>query len=129
MNTLTSLADHASAQSDRWLFVALLIAGALAFYFAARWLAGQYQTMLSQWRTDMLAMQTAINSLHTERVNATERYAQSLADLAKQQAVEHANLWKEVMGGLTRMADKLEKVSEAMAALQRDCMVRRQNNG
>lgn len=42
MEHITTTVDHISQQSDRWLFIGCLVLGAIAAYFAFRWLVGQF---------------------------------------------------------------------------------------
>ena len=42
------IADHAAAQSDRWLFLALLIVVGLCAAFIWRWIVGDRQTIAAR---------------------------------------------------------------------------------
>lgn len=49
MTELKALVDHASSQSDRWLFIALLVIGMLAIYALAKYFTAQIEALASKY--------------------------------------------------------------------------------
>jgi F0F1-type ATP synthase membrane subunit b/b' len=124
-DAVRQIADHASLQSDRWLFVAVLLVGGIAFYFAAKWLAGQYQKMLEQWREDMLAMQSQISMLHSDRLKAADDYAAQLREIQREQAASYRDMAKTQADALVRNAEVMGEVRTTLQDLQASCAIAR----
>jgi hypothetical protein len=132
------IVDHAASQSDRWLFVALLLVGGLAFFFAAKWLAGQYQQMLGQWRNDMAAMakqlaelhtnnQQQMATLHVERVKAADAYAGQLREIQREQAENARDMARIYSDALVKNAEVMGGVQTTLRDLQNSCAIARAN--
>ncbi|MCA1996446.1 MAG: hypothetical protein LDL56_04360 [Armatimonadetes bacterium] len=128
MNTDTNMidavfraADQAAVQSDRWLFVALLMVTFVAVFVLGRWLAGQYAKMLDTWRADMQAMQTEIKGLHTERIAAAERYGAELRETLRRQNEDAKAVLREFASIAARNAEVLGSVTKALGELQTNC--------
>lgn len=117
--------DHAAAQSDRWLFVAILIVGGIVVFFAARWLAAQYNRTLDQWRSDMKAMQEQIQGLHTERVKAADAFAAELRSIQKESAEAAKDIIRAYGDALARNAEVMGGVNHALRDLQSSCALAR----
>lgn len=128
--------DHAASQSDRWLFVALLLVGGFAFFFAARWLAAQYQSMLGQWRNDMAAMAKQLADLHTnnqqqmatlhgERVKAADAYAVQLREIQREQAENARDMARIYSDALVKNAEVMGSVQTTLRDLQNSCAIAR----
>lgn len=118
-------ADHAAAQSDRWLFVVLLIVGGIVAFLAARWLAGQYNRLLDQWRTDMRGMQEQIHGLHAERVKAADSFAAELRAIQKESAEASKDIFRAYGEALARNAETMGAVNHALRELQSSCAIAR----
>lgn len=128
IDVVTTATDHAAAQSDRWLFVALLIVGTVAALVAGRWLASRYEAMLETWRSDMKAMQAEIAQLHTERITAADRHAEELRTLVKQQTDDAKAMLRDFAGIAARNAEVLGAVTKALSDLQASCTLVRSLN-
>lgn len=81
MNEIKTIADHASNQSDRWLFVALLILAVLAMLMIWRWIVADRDKLANRL--------TEITDRH---IAMTEK----VADVVANNTVAFNNL-KEVM--------------------------------
>lgn len=122
---VTSLIEHASTQSDRYLFVGALVVGGIALFFAARWLAGQYNRMLDQWCTDMKAMQDQIQALHAERVKAADAFAIELRTIQRENAENAKENTRAYTDALARNAEVMGGVQHALKDLQSSCAIAR----
>ena len=122
---LQKAADHAAAQSDRWLFVAVLIVGGIVVFFAARWLASQYNRTLDQWRADMKGMQDQIHALHAERVKAADAFAAELRSIQKESAEAAKDIIRAYGDALARNAEVMGGVNHALRDLQTSCAIAR----
>lgn len=123
--------DHAAKQDDRWLFIALLVGGAIVFVVGIWWLSRQYQTTLNQWRADVMAMasdhRAEVKELHAERVKASESFASEIKAVQAKietSAQETVRAYTEV---LLRNAEALGGVKNALTELQRACAISRQH--
>ena len=125
----TKVVDHASQQSDRWLFVAALVCGGLALFFAAKWLTSQYQKMLEQWRTDILAMQKELRDLHNERITAVETYAAELRQIIREQGENGKSIAKLMADVVAENARAIGSIQAALRDVQVSCNMARMSIG
>lgn len=117
--------DHAAGQSDRWLFVAVLVIGGIAIYLSVRWIAIQYQQILNQWRADMATMQSQQVALHADRVKAADSFAAELRDIQKANG-EIAKEYIKAQGeALSKNAEVMGGVQNALRSLQDSCAIAR----
>lgn len=121
IDTVTSIADHASVQSDRWMFVAVIVCSGAVGIFAARWLASRYEAMLSTWREDMRGMQIEIGKLHSERIVASDAHATELRTLLSTQAADAKAMLREFAGIIAKNAEVLGGVTTALNDLKVNC--------
>ncbi len=122
---VATIVDHAANQTDRWLFVAMLVVFLISVAILGRWLAGQYNRTLDTWREDMKAMQATMVSLHAERLSAAERYAQELRGIVGQQSTEAREMLREFSAVMTRNAETMASVQRSLTDLQASCAVAR----
>ena len=122
---LLTLADHASAKSDRWLIVALLIVFIAAAIWAARWMANQNAKAFAVWREDMKTMQAEIASLNVERVKLTERFADELRTIIHQQGEEAKLMLRAHSEVLVKNAEVMSLINVALRDLQSSCAIAR----
>lgn len=75
MHELFTAADYAAAKTDRWLFIAILIAGAIVTLFASRWLIGRYESLLGEHRADQQQFTTTILNVTAEQNKTAKELA------------------------------------------------------
>lgn len=95
-------ADYASKQTDRWLFIATLIAGAIAASYVARYFVGVYEKLVEDYHRASFRYEAHM-----------EKYAASQQDAIVQLA-----------SVMTRTTDVLERCRDTMDAQikqQADC--------
>lgn len=117
--------DHAATKSDRWLFVALLVIVMIGGVLAARWLAAQSKQTFDVWREDMKAMQARMESLHQDRVVASEKYADELRKVIAQQATDYRDALREHGTIIVRNAEAMGAVNQGLRELQSSCAIAR----
>jgi type VI protein secretion system component VasK len=76
--TIQAAADHAAAQSDRWLFIATLIVFAVVMVWVARYFVNKHESMQKDHREERLSLQ---GELRADR----EKYQASLREVVGQQ--------------------------------------------
>jgi len=125
MGGLLEIADHATRQSDRWLFVALLVVALAAVAVIGKWLAGQYNRTLDTWREDMKAMQAEMKGLHQERLAAADRYAEELRHIVQTQTEDAKAMLRTYSETLARNAETMGAVNLALREMQTSCAIAR----
>lgn len=120
-----AIADHAARQSDRWLLVALLVVFLVGIGLVGRWLAGQANRILDQWRADMNAIQSQLNKLHEERLSAAERYAASLSQAVRSNDEDAKALLRDYAAVTARNTEAFSLVRMALNDLQQSCAIAR----
>ena len=74
-------ADYASAQSDRWLFVALLIVGLLALSIVAKYFANQHALLAAKMDdSNKFQRETLMNQL-SETTRVVSKNTEALEDI------------------------------------------------
>lgn len=129
-NTMTidavmKAAQLASQQNDRYLFVALLLITGIAIAILAKWLANQYNKMLSQWRDDMNTRESTIRTLHDDRVKASERYAEELRVIVQNMAAETRLTSDRYATVMTENGKTMGQIAHALGELQHSCAMAR----
>jgi arsenate reductase-like glutaredoxin family protein len=114
-------AQIAAQQNDRYLFVALLIITGAAIVVLAKWLASQYNKMLSQWREDMNTREQTIRTLHEDRVKASERYSDELRAVIRAMGDEHRAIAERHAQVMAENGKTMGQVSVALSDLQLSC--------
>ena len=78
VQSATSLADHASQQSDRWLFIAMFILFVGCLFWVARYFVSKHDQMQVDHRVERASLQT---ELRTDR----DKYQTALREVIGQQ--------------------------------------------
>ena len=123
--TLIEAIDHTARQSDRHLFVALLVVAFSAVAILGRWLAGQYNRLLNQWREDKATMQKQLGQLHAERLAASENYAKELRDIQRMHSDDAKDLLRSYAELMTKNAEALGGIQRALSELQHSLVMAR----
>ena len=97
VKAVTDAADYASAQSDRWLFIVLLIVFLLAIGWMARWFMARNDAL--QARVD--GLQKDFNDFLQTRYTATANSLQ-----------ENTNVLKKAVETLDKVAEVLKSASD-----------------
>jgi hypothetical protein len=130
-------AEFTAQKNDRYLFVLLLFLGIVGIAIVAKWLAGQYNRILKEWREDMGKIQaerredmqkyaTEILRLHAQQVTAAEEYAKNLAAIQKAQSEDARALLKDYAAMMAENARTMGAVAHALTDLQHSCAMSRQ---
>lgn len=72
MTEIINTANHASAQSDRWLFLFVLCVLAVVVFWAVRWLINKHEDLMVEHRADQQAYTTQLTTI-TFAVNKTNQ--------------------------------------------------------
>jgi hypothetical protein len=84
---VTKVADYASSQSDRWLFIALLVIGGMSIWFMAKW------------------FMTQLSNSHDSTAAAQQQFANYLTN----QAAENVKVISECRVAIQRSNELLEE--------------------
>jgi len=137
MDAILKAADFAAQRNDRYLFVALLLLCVVGIAIIAKWLAGQYNRILREWREDMGAIQRErredmrlfsdeVMKLHKERVEAADTYAGHILAIHKTHTEESRSLFRDYANTLSENSKAMTAVARSLTDLQHACSTRAQ---
>lgn len=124
-DAVQTLVDHAAVQSDRWLFIALLVVVFAGFVVAIKWMASQNLKSFATYREDMNAMRAEVKTLHEDRIKIVERYAAELREIVNQQTKDAREMLREHGAILAKNAETMGSVNQALRELQSSCAISR----
>lgn len=119
--SVTKFADHAAVQSDRWLFIVLLVVVFAGAVIALRWMASQNAKAFATYRDDMQVMRAEITALHEDRIKATERFSEELRAIVRGQAEDARSMLRDHATVLNKNSDAMGAVQAALRELQNSC--------
>lgn len=118
MSDLVGITNHAAAQTDRWLFIAILVVGGFVAWLSAKWLAAQYNRIMDQWRADMKAMQDQILALHRERVAAAETWNKELREISREASETGKEMIRAYAEAVSRNSAVMADVHSALGEIR-----------
>ncbi len=90
MNDIINAANHASAQSDRWLFIVVLLVLGAVVMWAVRWLVGKHEALMTEHRADQQAYTSQLAGI-THDVNKTNQELAVVLDRNSRSLDENSN--------------------------------------
>ena len=100
MKDIIDAANHASTQSDRWLFIVVLIVLGIFVMWSVRWLIGKHEALMVEHRADQQAFTTQLAGI-TRDVNKTNQELAVVLDRNSRSLDENSNELRRCREGKT----------------------------